>query len=143
MKALVKSYSVYSKSYKIKLTFYHNTLHKLLCKHKDSVAKGDKISIFYKLYCSKCQADYFGESKSSLKSRSNEHKRSAIIIRMALQNTLGKKITTLAGIRINILIGKQFNSKEDQRNYILWIILNTFFNILINYFVHAPWNMAT
>ena len=46
-----------------------------------------------KIDCSNCQAVYFGESKRFLKSRSDEHKRSAgiaIVIRMKLLNTARK-----------------------------------------------------
>ena len=49
---------------------------KLLCKPKDRVATEDKNNIVYEIDCSNCQAVYFGESKRSLKSRSDEHKRS-------------------------------------------------------------------
>ena len=51
-------------------------MHKLLCKPKDRVATEDKNNIVYEIECSNCQAVYFGESKQSLKSRSDEHKRS-------------------------------------------------------------------
>ena len=65
------------RSHKIKMTFYTEmTLHKLLCKPKDRVATEDKNNIVYEIDCSNCQAVYFGESKRSLKSRSDEHKRS-------------------------------------------------------------------
>ena len=49
---------------------------KLLCKPKDRVATEGKSNIFYEIDCSNCKAVYFGESKWSLKSRPNEHKRS-------------------------------------------------------------------
>ena len=63
--------------HKIRSTSYtKNTLHKLLCKPKDRVATEDKNNIVYEIDCSNCQAVYFGESKRSLKSRSDEHKRS-------------------------------------------------------------------
>ena len=66
-----------SRSHKIRLTFCtDNTLRKLLCKPKDRVATEDKNNIVYEIDCSNCQAVYFGESKRSLKSRSDEHKRS-------------------------------------------------------------------
>ena len=52
------------------------TLHKLLCKPKDRVAIEDKNNIVYETDCRSCQAVYFGESKRSLKSLSDEHKRS-------------------------------------------------------------------
>ena len=62
----------------------HNTIilsrHKqvclLLCKPKDRVATQDKNNIVYEIDCSNCKAVYFGESKRSLKLRSDEHKRS-------------------------------------------------------------------
>ena len=66
------------RSHKIRSTFYTEmTLHELLCKPKDSVATEDKNNIVYEIDCSNCQAVYFVESKWSLKSRSDEHKRSA------------------------------------------------------------------
>ena len=64
-------------SHKIKPASYaEKTLRKLLCKAKDRVATEDKSNIVYKFYCSNCQAVHFGESKWSLKSCSDEHKRS-------------------------------------------------------------------
>ena len=64
-------------SHKIRSTFYtEKTLHKLLYKAKDLVATENKKNIFYEIDFSNCQAVYFGESKRSLKSRSDEHKRS-------------------------------------------------------------------
>ena len=65
------------RSHKIRSTFYTDmTLCKLLCKPKDRVATEDKNNIVYKTDCSNCQTVYFGESKRSLKSRSDERKRS-------------------------------------------------------------------
>ena len=65
------------RSHKIRSTFYTEiTSRKLLCKPKVQVATEDKNNIVYEVDCSNCQAVYFGESKSSLKSRSDEHKRS-------------------------------------------------------------------
>ena len=52
------------------------TLRKVLCKLKHRVATEDKNNIVDEIDCSNCQAVYFGESKRSLKSRSDEHKRS-------------------------------------------------------------------
>ena len=49
---------------------------KLLCKPEDRVATEDKNNIVYEIDWSNCEAVYFGESKRSLKSRSDEHKRS-------------------------------------------------------------------
>ena len=66
------------RSHKIRSTFYtEETLHKLLCKPKDQVATEDKNNIVYQIDSSNCQAVYSGESKRSLNSRSDEHKRSA------------------------------------------------------------------
>ena len=84
-------------------------MRKLLCKPKDRVATEDKNNIVYEIDCSNCEAVYFRESKRSLKSLSDEHKklsRVAIVIRMRLQNTVVKQIATLAGIRRKLLIGK-------------------------------------
>ena len=82
------------RSHKIRSTFYTEmTLHKLPCKPKNRVATKDKNNIVYEIGCSNCQAVYFGESKRFLKSRSDEHKRSAgiaIVIRMKLLNPAGK-----------------------------------------------------
>ena len=65
------------KSHKIRSTFYtESTLRKLLCKIKDRLATQDKDNIIYEIDCCNCEAVYFGESKRSLKSRSDEHKRS-------------------------------------------------------------------
>ena len=63
------------RSHKIRSTFYtENTLRKLPYKPRDRVATEDKNNIAYESDCS--EAVYFGESKRSLKSRSDEHKRS-------------------------------------------------------------------
>ena len=51
-------------------------MRKLLYKFKDRVATEDKNNIAYEIHCSNRVAVYFGESKRSLKSRSDEHKRS-------------------------------------------------------------------
>ena len=51
-------------------------MRKLLCKAKDRVATEDKHNIVYEIDCSNCEAVYFGESKRSLKWRSDEQKRS-------------------------------------------------------------------
>ena len=98
------------RSHKIRSTFYNeNTLLKLLCKPKDLVATEDKTNIVYEIDCSNCEAVYFSESKRSLKLHSDDTKDLsgiAIVIRMKLLNTVGKQITTLAGIRRRLLIGK-------------------------------------
>ena len=65
------------RSHKIGSAFCtEKTLPKLLCRPKDRVATEDKNNIFYGIDCSNCEAVYFCESKRSLKSRSDEHKRS-------------------------------------------------------------------
>ena len=65
------------RSHKTRSTFYtENTLRKLVCKPKDRVATEDKSNIVYEIDCSNCEAVYLGESKRSLKLRSDEHKRS-------------------------------------------------------------------
>ena len=48
---------------------------KLLCKPKDRVATKDKNNTVYEIDCGNSEAVYFGESKRSLKSHSDEHKR--------------------------------------------------------------------
>ena len=64
------------RSHKIGSTFYtEHTLHKLLFKSKGWVALEGKNSTVYEIDCSKCKAVYFSESKPSLQSRSDEHKR--------------------------------------------------------------------
>ena len=68
---------MYTQSHKVRSTFYtKNTLRKLLCKPKDRVATEEKNNIAYGIDCSKYEAVYFGESKWSLKWRSDECKRS-------------------------------------------------------------------
>ena len=63
------------RSYKIRSAFYtEKTLRKLLCKPKYWVATEDKNNIVYEIDCSNCEAVYFGESKRSLKWRSDERK---------------------------------------------------------------------
>ena len=88
--------------HKIRSMFYTEmTLRKLLCKPTDRVATEDKNNIVYEIDCKNCQVVYFGESKRSLKSRLDEHKRS-------VRNCDCDKneITTLTGIRRKLLIGK-------------------------------------
>ena len=65
------------RSYKIRSSFYtKNTLRKLLCKPKVRVATEKKNNIVYEIDCSNCESMYFGESKRSLKPRSDEYNRS-------------------------------------------------------------------
>ena len=64
------------RSHKIRSAFYtENTLHKSLCKPKDKSYRR-KNNIDYEIDCSNCEAVCFYESKESLKSRSDEYKRS-------------------------------------------------------------------
>ena len=78
------------RSHKTRSTFCTKmTLRKLLCKPKDQVATEDKNNIVYEIGCSNCQAVYFGESKQSLKSRSDEHKRS-VTNRDCVKNEIAK-----------------------------------------------------
>ena len=51
-------------------------MRKLLCKPKEPVAAEDKNNIVYEIDYSNCQKVYFGDFKRSLKSRSDERKRS-------------------------------------------------------------------
>ena len=65
------------KSHKIRSTFYNeNTLRKFLCESKDRVITKDKNNIVYEIDWDNYEAVYFGESKRSLKSHSDEQKRS-------------------------------------------------------------------
>ena len=65
------------RSHKIRSTFYTEmTLHKFFCKPMNRVATGDKNNITYEIDCRNPEAVYFGESKQSLKSCSDEHERS-------------------------------------------------------------------
>ena len=65
------------RSHKIRsISYTESTLHKLLCKPKDRVATEHKNNVVYEIDCSNCEAVYFSESKRSLQSRSDEHKRS-------------------------------------------------------------------
>ena len=97
------------RSHKIRSTFYtESTLPKLLCKPKDQVATEDKNKIVYQINCSNCEAAYFGllwhlnglYVQMNIKDLSGI----AIVIRMKLQNTVGKQITILAGIKRKFLI---------------------------------------
>ena len=64
------------RSYKIKSTLYtESNLHKLLCKPKDRVATEDKSNIVYEIDYGNSEAVYFRESKRSLKSCSDKHKK--------------------------------------------------------------------
>ena len=96
------------RSYKIRSPFYaENTLRKLLCKPKDRAATDIKNNIVYEI----CKAVYFGESKRYLNGirvqmNTKDLSKIAIVKRIKLQNSFGKQIITLAGIRRKLLIGK-------------------------------------
>ena len=65
------------RSHKIRSKFFtETTLRETFCKSKDRVATEDKNKIVSEIDCSNCEAVYCGQSKRSLKSRSDEHKRS-------------------------------------------------------------------
>ena len=51
-------------------------MRKLLCKPKDRIGTEEKNNIVYQINCSDYEAVHFGESKRSLKLRSEEHQRS-------------------------------------------------------------------
>ena len=77
-------------------------MRKLLCKPKDRVTTEDKNNIVYEIDCSNCEAIDFGECKRSLKSLSDEHKR--FVRNCDCDNTVGKQITALTGIRRKLLM---------------------------------------
>ena len=52
-------------------------MHKLLCKPTDQATTEDKNNATDEIDCCNCEAVYFGKSKRSLKSRSDEYKRFA------------------------------------------------------------------
>ena len=58
------------------VSYTKNTLRKLLFKTKNWITKEDKNNIVYETDCSNCEAVYIRESNRSLKSLSDEHKRS-------------------------------------------------------------------
>ena len=62
---------------KIRSPFYtENTLRQLICTPKDRAATEDENNTVYEIDCSNCEVVYLGESKWSLKFRSDEPKRS-------------------------------------------------------------------
>ena len=98
------------RSDKIGSTFYtENTLCKLLCKPKDQVATEDKSNIVYGIDCSSnCEAVFKGLNglQNHVQMNTKDLSGIAVVIRMKLQNTVGKRILTLAGIRRKLLIEK-------------------------------------
>ena len=100
LKALVKNYGHILRSYKTRSTFYiESTLCELICKPKDWVATENKNNIGSKLTIVTVKQST-GESKQSFKIMFRWTQR------MELQKIVGRQITTLAGIRRKILIGK-------------------------------------
>ena len=72
-------------------------------------ATEDKNNTPYDTDCNSCKAVYFDESKRSLNRVQMNAKDSSgknVVKRMKLQNTVGKQVKTLAGIRRKLLIGK-------------------------------------
>ena len=98
------------RSHKVRSTFHtENTLCKLICQPEDQVATESKNNITSEIDCSNCKAVYFGESKWSLKSRSDEYKRSirnwdCEKNKIAKHNW--KQMITLVGITRKLLVGK-------------------------------------
>ena len=98
------------RSHRIRSSFYTvNTLCKLLCKPRSRVVTEDKNNIVYQIDCSNSEKVYFGESKRSLKSRSDKRKRS-VRNSDCDKNEIAKHCWeadhNLAGIRREVLIGK-------------------------------------
>ena len=82
---------------------------KVICKPKDRVATEDKNNTPYDIDFNNCKAVYFDESKRSLNRFQMNAKDSSgknVVKRMKLQNSVGKQVKTLAGIRRKLLIGK-------------------------------------
>ena len=82
---------------------------KLLCKPKDQVATEDKSNIVYGIDCSSnCEAVFKGLNglQNHVQMNTKDLSGIAVVIRMKLQNTVGKRILTLAGIRRKLLIEK-------------------------------------
>lgn len=57
------------------MSIMSNTLCKLFCKPKNRVVTEGGKNIAYEIDCNNCEAVYFGQSKQSLKSHSDGHKR--------------------------------------------------------------------
>ena len=75
---------------------------------KDPLPKLTKTILLMNIvYFSNCETVYTGESKQSLKSISDKHKRSdGTVKRMKLRKTVGKQIRTLSEISRKLLIEK-------------------------------------
>lgn len=76
MQILHEKLQLILRTHKLRSSFYTgNTLRKLPCKLKHPVATEDKSHIVYEINCSYSEAVFFGKSRRSLKSRSDEHRR--------------------------------------------------------------------
>ena len=95
------------RSYNTRSTFHtESTLRKLLCQTKEREATADKSNIAHEIECSNCEAVYFGESKRSLKSHSDEHKHRiplAVGNHQFTFNTLFRKFETLSKKEIKMM----------------------------------------
>ena len=78
---------------------------KLLHNPKDQVVTEDKNNIVYEVHCSNCKVVYFGEF-NHIQMNTKDLPGIAIVTRKKLQKTVGKQITTLAGVRRKLLIEK-------------------------------------
>ena len=98
------------KSHKTKSTFYaENTLSLCLCKLKDPVATEDKKKSFMKLTVvtvKQSTSVNLNGLSNCVQMNTKDLSGIAIMIKMNLLNTVGKQITTLAGIRRKLLLGK-------------------------------------
>ena len=98
------------RSHKTKSTFYaENTLSLFLCKPKDPVATEDKKKSFMKLTVvtvKQSTSVNLNGLSNCVQMNTKDLSGIAIMIKMNLLNTVGKQITTLAGIRRKLLLGK-------------------------------------
>ena len=98
------------RSHNIRFALYtENYLRKLFCKLKDRVATEDKINITYEINSDDSETVYFGESKRSLKSRSDKCKRCGSNCNCEKNEIVKhsmKAYPTLARVSRKLLIGK-------------------------------------
>ena len=78
---------------------------KLLRKPKDQAVTEDKNNTVYEVHCSNCKVVYFSEF-NHVQMNTKDLSGIAIVTRKKLQNTVGKQITTLAGMGRKLSIGK-------------------------------------
>ena len=95
---------------KTRAAFYNeNILCNIFCKPKDRVATEDKNNIAYETDCSNVKQSTLMTLNglwNCVQMNTKDLPGFVTVIRMKLQNTVGNQITTLAGIRRNLLIGK-------------------------------------